>query len=88
VILYGLPRFLKQFSCIFDKAEEAGSIEKLKESQRDLLREKEKLAEKIRHENDKETKIHMEEQAQLLDKRAEMLKEIIEQKEKEKNEKT
>ena len=72
----------------FDKAEEAESIEKLKENYNDLLRKKEELSEKIKEDSDKERKKEMEDEIQRIEKRSEALTKYIEKRQKEKNDKT
>jgi len=52
----------------FDKAEEAESIENLKENYNDLLKKKEELSEKIKDESDKERKKEMEDEIQRIEK--------------------
>ena len=71
----------------FDKAEEAESIEKLKEKYNELLKEKEALTEKAREEDDKEREKIMKEEARSLDERAEKLMRYIEKREQDKREK-
>ena len=72
----------------FDKAEEAESIEKLKENYNDLLKKKEELSEKIKEVSDKERKKEIEDEIQHIEKRSEALTNYIEKRQKEKNEKT
>ncbi len=71
----------------FDRAEEAESIEKLKERYNDLIRNKDELAEKIKEESDKETKKTMAEEMESLEKRIENLRAYIEKRQREKNDK-
>ncbi len=72
----------------FDKAEEAESIEKLKEKYNGLVKEKEELASKMKEESDKDSKKEMEDESKRLEKRVEVLMKYIEKRQKEKNEKT
>ena len=72
----------------FDKAEEAESIEKLKERYNELLKEKEELAEKMKEVEDKEKKKEMQDEIERLGKRAEKLAVYIEKRQKEKNDKS
>lgn len=70
----------------FDKAEEAENIEKLKEKYEKLISEKEELSEKLKEENDKEKKEEIKNRTVHLEKKAEVLSEQIEKKQKEKAE--
>ncbi|MBN2079263.1 MAG: mechanosensitive ion channel [Spirochaetes bacterium] len=69
----------------FDKAEEADSIEKLKEDYSALIKKKEELSEKIKEESDKESKKEMEDEIKRIEKRSEELTKYIEKRQKEKN---
>lgn len=71
----------------FDKAEEAESIEKLKENYNNMLKKKEELSEQIKEASDKELKKEMEDEIQRIEKRSEVLMKYIEKRQKEKNEK-
>ncbi len=71
----------------FDRAEEAESIEKLKERYNELVKDKDDLAEKIKEEDDKETKKAMADEMESLEKRIDNLRAYIEQRQKEKNDK-
>ncbi len=72
----------------FDKAEEAESIENLKENYNDLLKKKEELSEKVKQESDKERKKEIEDEIQRIEKKSHTLTKSIEKRQKEKNDKT
>ena len=71
----------------FDKAEEAESIEKLKQRYNELIKEKETLTEKVKEVDDKKREKDMKEDICLLDERAEKLLLYIEKREQDKKDK-
>jgi hypothetical protein len=74
-------------SIAFDKAEEADSIEKLKENYTELIEKKENLTKKIEDESDKTRKKEMEEEIEHIKKKTEVLSRFIEKRQEQKKKK-
>ncbi len=71
----------------FDRAEEAGSIEKQKEKYNSLLKEKEELEQKVNKEEDKEIKKMIKDKTEKIEKKSKIVMRDIETREKGKKDK-